>query len=53
MIRAELAAFQESADPFAEGLSAWFRGDETPRAEAAGILFADTVRAIHAFLTKE
>lgn len=43
MIRAQIAAYEESADPLADDLRAWLAGDDSPEAEAAGILVADTI----------
>jgi len=50
MIGAQIASYDESSDPFADDLRAWFRGEETPQAEAAGVTLAETVLLHRAFL---
>jgi hypothetical protein len=50
MIRAQIASYAESADPFADDLRAWLRGEETAEAEAAGIVLADAILLHRSFL---
>ncbi len=52
MISARVEEMVHSADAFSDGLRAWWTGEESADAEAAGIVFGQTVLLIRNYLSK-
>jgi hypothetical protein len=49
-LKAILEAQEDSADDLADGLTQWMKGEESPEAEVASIIFAEFVLLNRAYL---